>query len=1178
MQVSINNKHVYHLALFIILALGAVSVNAATITSQLTGGNWGSGATWVGGNVPANGDIVVINGNVTINGNYTCRRLTINSGKTLAFSNGYTLTFANTNWHETCVTNNGTFTTTGGTIQLTGSGNRLYVVSNNTTTLNNVYASNVRLSFYSSSTVNGTVKLTNGAYINDGSDHPTYGSNATLEIAQTFSTNGNYYLWANSNGSSVAPKILISSGTVTVEEINCYLKKSLTVASGATLNAGKTCFFTESSFQDISNSGTLRLGGFSIQNGSTWTLNNDFTVSTVKILNGGTVNCGAYKLTIDNSLRNNCGSISGIMEMQNGGTFNAGTGTVEFKPAYYIDVNANNIAGGIVFNNVIVSGSNTLNIPNANTMSVNGNLTINSGATMNAPQNVNLGPQASVNNYGSVSNGSFPSGTPTAAVGNSGGGSINASRWTVTNPNTYTVTGNITFTGNPKTVIIQSGATLNTEGYTVTCDSVYINGTVNTKNSNGLAGTFGSAIVVMGGEATIVYDATSGTQTITPRQDYVNMELLNGAEKSFSAATYEISGDFSVNGAIPTFQNGTQIVFDGSTQSINSPNFNNVTFSNSGNKTLTTATSVYQTLTLAGNANLVTGGNLILISNASGTARIAAIPATAQITGNVTVQRFVPAVIRRSRMISPSVSNFTFSDLKDDIFVTGASGESNGFDASPQNSATVYTFQENTSGGRGWKAISNINNGLTPGVGALVFVRGDRTLSAPQWYTTPFVNQNEVIIDFTGTVNSGNISPTITYTNTGDATADGWNMVGNPYPSQISWNALTKNNLSTFYYTLNPVTGSYEANNGSSYIASGQGFFVQATGASPSLTFTESAKVDNAPTNYFKTNISPLKISMVKDNLNADVVWLDLKANGNKGFDNNEDALKMQNSVINLAFVLPNSTMVQYNTSSPISVSDTFTLNVNAANGTYNLSVEELGIIPAYQNIFLVDLATNNTINLRNAQTYTFSISNVAATKGNRFLIIVQDPAQLPVTLLNFIAKANNNDAQLTWSTASEKNNAGFAIERSTDNNNWQTIGFVAGAVNSNTLKQYNFTDADVFTQPVSSQFFYRLKQQDKNGKTALSNVVTVVSNKQIETNAVTIYPNPAINNLAVTFQLSANTTVSVYDLVGKLWISETSQNQTSAALNIAHLPSGIYHLTVSNTEGFNYTQKFIKK
>jgi len=79
----------------------------------------------------------------------------------------------------------------------------------------------------------------------------------------------------------------------------------------------------------------------------------------------------------------------------------------------------------------------------------------------------------------------------------------------------------------------------------------------------------------------------------------------------------------------------------------------------------------------------------------------------------------------------------------------------------------------------------------------------------------------------------------------------------------------------------------------------------------------------------------------------------------------------------------------------------------------------------------------------------------------------------LPVNFTSFNAIINNNQTNLTWSTASEINNKGFEIERSIDGVNFETIGFVKGNSNSNRINKYSFIDAN------HSSAFYRLKQID---------------------------------------------------------------------------------------------------
>ncbi|MES2690403.1 MAG: T9SS type A sorting domain-containing protein [Bacteroidota bacterium] len=565
------------------------------------------------------------------------------------------------------------------------------------------------------------------------------------------------------------------------------------------------------------------------------------------------------------------------------------------------------------------------------------------------------------------------------------------------------------------------------------------------------------------------------------------------------------------------------------------------------------------------NGKLNANGNLVLVSNASGTARIGTIPATADITGNVISQRYVPAVARRSRMLSPNTSGFTCSDFKDDIFVTGAGPESNGFDASSNSqSATVNTYQETISGGRGWKAISTINAGITAGQGALVFVRGDRSLPSPQWYTAPYVSQNEVTIDFVGPVNKGNISPAITFTNTNDAASDGWNLVGNPYPSQISWPLITKTRLNNFAYIMDPATNGYVYNDGATPIASGQAFFVQANAASPAITFTESCKVSGAATSLFKSDPLPkLMIKMVKDALNSDVAWLKFSNGASFNYDPMEDALKFTNAAINMGFKVPANTEVQLNTVPVLSANtaDTFNLFTNAANGNYTLNFSQFGGIAAGKSVSLLDRFTNTSTNLRTDSVYSFTISADVNSKGERFRLIITDAGTLPVDLLSISATVvNNKEVEVKWATATEKNNKGFVVEKAAANGQWEEAGFVKGKGSSNVYVAYSLTDRQAFNTSAGT-LYYRIKQLDFSGASHLSNVVKVSLNEADKpvSQELTIYPNPAKGIVTVEFEQALGQ-IFIVDITGKtvLQINELSHK---ALIDISGLHAGVYFI-----------------
>ena len=95
------------------------------------------------------------------------------------------------------------------------------------------------------------------------------------------------------------------------------------------------------------------------------------------------------------------------------------------------------------------------------------------------------------------------------------------------------------------------------------------------------------------------------------------------------------------------------------------------------------------------------------------------------------------------------------------------------------------------------------------------------------------------------------------------------------------------------------------------------------------------------------------------------------------------------------------------------------------------------------------------------------------------FGICVTEPLALPIELLSFDGTViDSRNVLLEWSTASEKDNDYFIIERTTDGYNWTQIKNIDAVGNSNT--QINYTTIDN-TAP-KDLVYYKLSQVDFNG------------------------------------------------------------------------------------------------
>lgn len=177
----------------------------------------------------------------------------------------------------------------------------------------------------------------------------------------------------------------------------------------------------------------------------------------------------------------------------------------------------------------------------------------------------------------------------------------------------------------------------------------------------------------------------------------------------------------------------------------------------------------------------------------------------------------------------------------------------------------------------------------------------------------------------------------------------------------------------------------------------------------------------------------------------------------------------------------------------------------------------------------------------------------------------------MSVQFIDFDGKQTDNGVKLNWSTAFEVNNKGFHIERSIDGQTFTTIGFKEGNGTSNMTKTYEFIDQDVTIKP----HYYRLKQEDSDGKFEYSNIIYISSlNLKNETlKSIITYPNPSSDNLTI---LNAKGKAAIFDTWGKKVI-EFTIDHVNHKLNIKDWKDGVYILKVQSLNGNIRTSRFLK-
>lgn len=1194
---------------------GTINTNANTVTlTNIT--------TGVGGITKTGSGTLVLAGLHTYTGSTTISTGTLQlsgSGSNYPSSSALSLA-ASTNFDLNGLsTTIGSLAGAGGTVTSTATGTlTLTAGGDNTSTtyagiIQNGTATSVALTKEGSGTLTLTGQSTNtgNTIVNGGTLRLNRTGGTTIPITQSVNVNNTATLQISSN-QSLVNVVLASGTTLTVDgSTTLTITGTLTVNTGATISGSGNIAY--------SGGAIVYNGSGNLTAGAEWPTSS--VPGSVTINSGAAVTLGSTRtttttLTVDGTLNASTFSITGTGTVNINGTFitsnlNGLTGTgaaftgatptlgVASTIEYAATSGSQVITTSPSYVNLTLSGGGTKTA--ASSLSISGTLTI-SGTTIFDAGNSAIGgtgtnlTMTGTSTFKLAGTGTRPSMTGTYTLANTSTIEFSNSLGTqqdirlAPNYGNVTISGsNVGLSGASSVLTLQSGATF----------TVKNGGTFNVLNTNGFSGASNTAInntnsptITLETNSTLNYNGSS-SQTISTRSDYKKLTFSGDNTKTLTSSitvaeninlstasdilaigntTLTLNGTISGLGFLRGSSASNLTIGGSSSNTLNldqsalgtSNLLNNLTLTGSGTTTLGSALNINGgatpgTVSVNGTATLASAGFLTLKSDINGTARIGEITGTT-VSGNVNIERFMLGGSGRRgwRTMSSPVSGFTFSDVIDDILLTGPGGTSNGFDGAG-TSTSILTYQENTSGTRGWKDISSVSSGLNPGVGMLTFFRGDRSQTTA--ITNSGVVPNNVTADFTGIINQGSLSAiALSYTNTGVAADDGWNLLGNPYPCEINYNAVNKTgSVSTTYWVWDAGTGNYVNRLATEHIAIGQGFFVQAEAAAQTITFEENDKVTSNPTAYFKTQVTPLTVKMYQDSSKYDIAWLSFDAAGNSNFVFNEDARKLKNTRINLSFVTPDRQQVQRNIVPALKANGTDTFIISAqstASGTYTLSFEALHAVPSSKNIYLLDSLNNNWVNVRTNPIYSYTINTSNSnTLGNRFKLIIGNlPNALPVDLLSFNGKRVEKTNQLTWEVSAEKNMAGYEIQHSANGEDFTTIGIVQ-AKNTSSRLTYRYAD----TRPESLSY-YRLKLLDY-GSSAVKYSRVVALADESEKPQVQVYPNPANNKLYVSYLGNTDTRqIRIYDKIGQL-IVNTHTTSELITIDLSAIQPGIYFL-----------------
>ncbi len=171
----------------------------------------------------------------------------------------------------------------------------------------------------------------------------------------------------------------------------------------------------------------------------------------------------------------------------------------------------------------------------------------------------------------------------------------------------------------------------------------------------------------------------------------------------------------------------------------------------------------------------------------------------------------------------------------------------------------------------------------------------------------------------------------------------------------------------------------------------------------------------------------------------------------------------------------------------------------------------------------------------------------------------------LPVELISFNAFLKGTTAELRWSTATEVNNYGFAVERSVGAGPWRERGFVHGHGTSSTPRHYVWRED--LTQ-AGQLVAYRLRQIDRDGSEELLPAVELNRSHAAVQGIGSVYPQPVGGsaNIEYTRLGDGPLSITLHDLSGRMVqrlvdLDAGSTGSGTVRLLSQELPAGTYLL-----------------
>ena len=219
---------------------------------------------------------------------------------------------------------------------------------------------------------------------------------------------------------------------------------------------------------------------------------------------------------------------------------------------------------------------------------------------------------------------------------------------------------------------------------------------------------------------------------------------------------------------------------------------------------------------------------------------------------------------------------------------------------------------------------------------------------------------------------------------------------------------------------------------------------------------------------------------------------------------------------------------------------------------------------------------TVETVGVENGVTFV-QFQNIDHFSGGTGAIGLGPKATpLPVELLYFKGAVVGADNQLDWATATEKNSAFFAVERSTNGQTFSEVARVNASNNTTTEVKYNTTD-----KAAPSKAYYRLRMVDRDGQFKFSNTV-YLEHKRGALAINNVYPIPTESGVTVEYEAeqTGKVTFAVYDAIGRLVFVDSFDAFKGAQtyqLDLTAYPTGVYLLQLDQAGSKRAVRRIVR-